>query len=155
MCRIGIFYGSNTGNTREIAEAIASGVTAAGGTAEIKNVAKAFPGELLKYDGIALGSSTWGDGQFQKDYDFFHEMMEGLDLRGKKTIAFGSCDPLYEKFGRAVEMIYERLLELGAEVITPPVKIIRSPNKEDKELCHELGMKLVYAIINQETKAIS
>lgn len=155
MCRIGIFYGSNTGNTREVAEAIASGVRAAGGVAEIKNVAKAFPGELLKYDGIALGSSTWGDGQFQRDYEFFHEMMEGLDLTGKKAIPFGSCDPLYEHFGRAVDMIHERLHELGADVISPPVKIIRSPNEEDKKYCHELGMKLAHAVMKLETRAIS
>ncbi len=154
MCRIGIFYGSNTGNTREVAEAIASGVIAAGGTAEIKNVAKAFPEELLKYDGLALGSSTWGDGKFQRDFDFFHEMMDGLDLRGKKAIPFGSCDPLYEQFGKAVDMIDSRLKELGAETIASPVKIIRTPGEADKKNCYEIGKQLANEVIKQESPAI-
>lgn len=154
MCRIGIFYGSNTGNTQEVAKAIANGVISAGGTADIKNVAKAFPEELLNYDGIALGSSTWGDGKFQRDFDFFHDMMDGLDLKGKKAISFGSCDPLYEQFGKAVDMIDARLKELGAEVITSPTKIIRTPGDSDKQQCYELGMMLANHLIKQESKAI-
>lgn len=146
MCRIGVFYGSSTGNTQEVAEAIAKGIEAAGGTAEIKNVSKAFPEELLKYDGIAIGSSTWGNGDFQHDFDFFYEMMEGLDLTGKKAIPFGSCDPLYERFGNAVDQIHDRLCQLGAELISEPIKIIKTPTVEDKKRCFAIGEQLVQSL---------
>ena len=62
MKTIGIFYGSSTGTTEDIAKRIAAklGVDAS----NLYDVAKASPSDLAGYEVLILGSSTWGTGDF-------------------------------------------------------------------------------------------
>jgi len=57
MKTIGIFYGSSTGTTEDIAKRIAAklGVDAS----NLYDVAKASPSDLAGYEVLILGSSTW------------------------------------------------------------------------------------------------
>ena len=59
---IKVIYGSTTGNTQRAAEAIAAGL---GGTAV--SAADAVPDDF-KADLLILGSSTWGCGELQDDW---------------------------------------------------------------------------------------
>ena len=40
--------------------------------------------ELLAYDGIILGSYTWGDGELPFEAEDFHDDLENIDLAGKR-----------------------------------------------------------------------
>ena len=60
MADIGIFFGTDSGRTRKIAKLIARKL---GARAEAPlNVAKAEPGDLLKYPFLILGTPTYGEG---------------------------------------------------------------------------------------------
>ena len=56
MKSIGIFYGSSSGTTENIANAIADKLGVA--SADIHNVADASPEDVNKYEVLILGSST-------------------------------------------------------------------------------------------------
>lgn len=92
MANIIMVYASMTGNTEEMAEAIAEGVQEEGGELVMKSVLDADGNILEQYDGILLGAYTWGDGDLPDEFLDFYDDMESLQLDGKKAAVFGSCD---------------------------------------------------------------
>ncbi|MFI3189342.1 MAG: flavodoxin domain-containing protein, partial [Methylococcales bacterium] len=61
MTKVGIFFGTDTGNTRRIAKDIS---TALGSTIAAKpvNVRNATVSDMLMYDVLILGTPTYGEG---------------------------------------------------------------------------------------------
>lgn len=90
MKSIGIFYGSSTGTTSDLAQKIASalGVDAA----NVIDVASADVAAATKFDVLLLGSSTWGLGDLQDDWESFLPKLKGENLNGKKVGLFGCGD---------------------------------------------------------------
>ena len=116
MKKIGIFYGSSTGVTGEVAADIAKALGVADG--DVHNVAKSAPSDVAPYDVLILGSSTWGAGDLQDDWYDFLDGLEVLDLKGKKIALFGcGDDTMSDTFCSAVGEIYNRLQKTGADFI--------------------------------------
>ena len=70
MNKIGIFYGSATGTTSDVARRIAKLLSVS--DKDIHDVAATAPHVMGDYDVLLLGSSTWGNGELEDDwYDFF------------------------------------------------------------------------------------
>lgn len=90
MKSIGIFYGSSSGTTENIANAIADKLGVA--SADIHNVADASPEDVNKYEVLILGSSTWGAGDLQDDWFDYLPKIAALDLTGKIVALFGCGD---------------------------------------------------------------
>ena len=67
MKSIGIFYGSSTGTTSDLAQKIASALGV--DSANVMDVANADAAAAAKYDVLLLGSSTWGLGDLQDDWE--------------------------------------------------------------------------------------
>ena len=88
MSKIGIFYGSSTGNTRSAAEQI--GQKLGVDSADIHDVCSANPNDFKSYDVLLLGSSTWGIGDLQDDWEGFD--FSGIDFSGKQVALFGCGD---------------------------------------------------------------
>lgn len=118
-----VIYGSTTGNTEEVANYVGAGLKEAGHEVVVKNVATATPQELVNYDIIALGSSTWNEGLLQDDFQPFYDNMNGIDLTGKKAIVFGCGESIYEHFCVAVDTLENKLKELGATISATSMKI--------------------------------
>ena len=68
MKSIGIFYGSSSGNTETVAKQIQKGL---GADAQVFEVSKAKKEDLEKFDNLILGTSTWGFGDLQDDFEGF------------------------------------------------------------------------------------
>ncbi|MFP4115337.1 MAG: flavodoxin [Spirochaetota bacterium] len=90
MASIGIFYGSSTGNTENAAEKIAQAFGS--GEAEATEISSATEDEILGFDKIVFGVSTWGAGDLQDDFEDFMSTLEGMDFSGKKVAVFGLGD---------------------------------------------------------------
>ncbi|AIJ34591.1 flavodoxin [Porphyromonas gingivalis] len=90
MKSIGIFYGSSTGTTSDLAQKIASALGV--DSANVMDVANADAAAAAKYDVLLLGSSTWGLGDLQDDWESFLPKLKGEDLSGKKVGLFGCGD---------------------------------------------------------------
>lgn len=90
MAAIGLFYGSETGSTEEVAETI----QAAFGDmpVEIHNIAEAIPEEMEGYDYLIIGAPTWDFGGMQSDWDRFLPQFEQIDFNGKMVAFYGLGD---------------------------------------------------------------
>lgn len=139
MAKVIMVFTSMTGNTEEMAEAIAEGVREQGAELDVKEVLDATATELEEYDGILLGAYTWGDGELPDDFLDFYDKLDSVDLTGKKAAVFGSCDSSYEKYGAAVDILIEKLQERGAEVVLEGLKVELTPTNEEKQLCIAFG----------------
>ncbi|UHA72789.1 flavodoxin [Paenibacillus sp. 481] len=138
-----LIYASMTGNTEEMAEAVAAGVREAGGDVTVKEVLDANVHDLNDYDGILLGAYTWGDGELPDEFLDFYDDMADLNLEGKKAAVFGSCDSSYAEYGAAVDILTNKLKELGAEVVLEGLKVELTPKAAEKELCSQFGQKFI------------
>ena len=83
MAKIGIFYGSSTGNTEVIAEKIKALL---GKDAVLNSIEDASKADIEKYDYLIFGTSTWGIGDMQDDWEDFIDV---LDFLGRITIING------------------------------------------------------------------
>ncbi len=121
--RIGVIYGSTMGSTQSMAEKIGSTLSDAKHEVNVENVQNVRPEVMENYDVILLGCSTWGDGVLQDDFVSFEEQMKLVDLSGKKAAVFGPGDTGYPQFCKAVDILEERLVVCGAEVLQESLKI--------------------------------
>ena len=87
---IGIFYGSSSGNTEGVAKQIQTEFGA--DNAQVFDVAKATKDDLEKFDNLIFGTSTWGFGELQDDFDGFMKQIEAANLSGKTVALFGCGD---------------------------------------------------------------
>ncbi len=88
MEKIGIFYGSTTGRTQEIAEAVAEKL----GNCDLIDVSNASKDDLAKYGNLILASSTYGDGDLQSDWEDFAGGLSADDFSGKIVAILGLGD---------------------------------------------------------------
>ncbi|OCT11191.1 flavodoxin [Paenibacillus pectinilyticus] len=146
MSKIIIVYASMSGNTEEMADAVAAGIQEAGVTPVLKNVMDANASELENYEGVILGSYTWGDGDLPDEFEDFYDEMDDINLEGRKFGVFGSADSSYAEFGAAVDTLEKKLAELGAEKVFDGLKVELNPSKDEKELCRQLGLKFAAAL---------
>jgi len=138
-----LIYGSTTGNTEILSRSVEEGLGALGVKVLVKSVEKTKPEELLNYDGIILGCSTWGDGELQDDFVPFEEKMRNIDLSGKRAACFGPGDSSYPQFCKAVDILEETLKSCGAEIITDSLKIDGDVESEElKDWGKKIGQAL-------------
>ena len=86
-----IVYWSSTGNTEAMANAIAEGVKAAGGTPELVFVDSVNVDELLAQPAFAIGCPAMGAEELDESVDSFVTEIEGK-VSGKNILLFGSYD---------------------------------------------------------------
>jgi len=142
MPKILVVYASMTGNTEEMAEAIAEGAKEAGAEVVLKEAFDAKADELNHYDGIIIGAYTWGDGELPDEFLDFFEEMEELNLSGKKAAVFGSGDTSYPIYCGAVDTIEAKLRELGAEIAAECIKFEYNASEGEKEQGKSLGRQI-------------
>lgn len=126
MSRIGLFFGSSTGNTRRIAKMIKKRYDDAT-MAEALNVNKATPELLASYDYLILGTPTLGEGNLpgldadcqQTSWAEFLPQLRDVDFAGKTVALYGLGDQekYPENFVDALGMLYEFVTERGARVV--------------------------------------
>ncbi len=86
--RTAIFFGSSSGNTREVANIIASEFEGA----HLFDVEKATKNDLEAFDFLIFGVSTWGYGDLQHDWQNFLKTLQKSNLTGKTIALFGLGD---------------------------------------------------------------
>lgn len=114
--KTGIFYGSTTGKTAEVAKYIAKELNVA--SEDIHDVSKTSPSKVGDYDFLIFGSPTYGSGELQEDWYDFLDGVSVLDLNGKRVAIFGLGDEtMSDTFCGAVGAIYKKVKETGAEIV--------------------------------------
>jgi flavodoxin I len=132
-----IIFGSTTGNTETMAEMIEDVLENNGIEAWIKNVTDADIGDLTAdHDLLILGCPAYGDDEIelQEDFDEFYRKMTGIDLNGKKCAVFAPGDSSYEYFCGSVDMLEDKLIELGGDIAAAGLKIDGDPDGEREDI---------------------
>ncbi len=107
---IGIFYGTDGGDTEKVVEQIAEELREYVDV-KIFDVAKASRNDLRRYENLIFASPTYGEGDLQSDWEDFLPKLSASDVAGK-TIAFvglGDQDSYGETFGEGIAHIYRKL----------------------------------------------
>lgn len=90
MKTIGLFYGSTYGMTEKIAEKIK--MAFGKHKVVLYNVEDAPKEALEEYDYLIFGTSAWGIGEMQDDWERWIFELEDIDFSGKKVALFGLGD---------------------------------------------------------------
>jgi flavodoxin len=114
MSKIGIFYGTTTGVTEDAAKKIGEKLDGA----DVYNIA-GNEDKLGDYDVLILGTSTWGFGDLQDDWQTALDALSNLDLKGKKVAYFGSGDQMTfsDTYVDGMGILNETVEKKGAEII--------------------------------------
>lgn len=115
MAKTGIFYGSTTGNTETVAEKIKELLD----DADLIVIAEDTIDYMKDYENIILGTSTWGLGELQDDWELVIDKLPGIDLTGKKVAFFGTGDQIAypDTFVNAMATLHEALKNSNATYI--------------------------------------
>lgn len=118
MAKIGLFYGTQTGNTQSAAETIQQEF---GGSSvvELHDVANADTDDFADYDCLIIGCPTWNIGELQSDWEGFYEELDSIDFTGKKVAYFGPGDQVgyADNFQDAMAILEEKISELGGTTV--------------------------------------
>ena len=117
MAQIGLFFGSDEGNT----EAVAYRIQARFGAdlVDVHDVADVTVLDFEEYDRIILGISTWDFGQIQSDWEDFWGDISAVDFTGKTVALFGLGDQFGygDFFLDAMGMLHDVIVENGASIV--------------------------------------
>ena len=118
MAKIGLFFGTQTGNTESAAETIQ---TEFGGDSvvDVKDVADIEIEELNDYEYLIIGCPTWNVGELQGDWDGLFEDLDNVNFTGKKVAYFGAGDQVgySDNFQDAMGILEEKISGLGGTTV--------------------------------------
>lgn len=125
MAKVGIFFGTDTGNTRRVAKDIATTL----GTIADKpvNIRNASVEDLLRYPVLILGTPTYGEGELPglafgtstESWSEFLPKLGGHDFTGKTVAIYGlgNQKSYPDDFISAVYYLHKKFSHCGANVI--------------------------------------
>jgi len=123
LAHIGLFFGSTNGATAAVAQQIkakldADLATPGAEAVELFDVADYYLKEMLPFDYLILGVSTWHVGQLQRDWDRVFEEFDALDLTGKQVALFGLGDQAGypDTFADALFFVADKARMCGAQL---------------------------------------
>lgn len=117
MAKVAIIYGSTTGNTQSVAESIADKL--ADHDVTTFDASSIDDVDWSEFSTFILGTSTWGLGDIQDDWEMALDTLKQADLSGKSVAIFGLGDSssYSDTFVDAMADIYEAATAAGATVI--------------------------------------
>lgn len=118
MTKIGLFFGTQTGNTAAIAEAIQAEF-GGDGVVTLHDVADASPADLADYPCLIIGCPTWNIGELQSDWEGLYDELDEIDFSGKQVAYFGAGDQVgyADNFQDAMGILAEKITGLGATTV--------------------------------------
>ncbi|WP_138262059.1 flavodoxin [[Clostridium] hylemonae] len=141
---IPVVYWSGTGNTEQMAEAVAAGIKAAGQEADLCSVGGADAGRLADEKAFALGCPSMGAEELEEsEMEPFVQALEG-NVAGKTVLLFGSYGWGDGEWMRTWE---ERMKNAGA-VLANGGGVIANEAPDDSvvKACEEAGKALAAAV---------
>lgn len=118
MVKIGLFYGTQTGNTQTAAELIQKEF---GGDSvvDLYDISAADADDFKQYECLIIGCPTWNIGELQSDWEGFYDQLDSIDFSGKKVAYFGAGDQIgyADNFQDAMGILEEKIASLGGKTV--------------------------------------
>ncbi|HCZ9696800.1 TPA: flavodoxin FldA [Vibrio cholerae] len=117
MASVGIFFGSDTGNTEAIAKMIQKQLGKK--LVHVQDIAKSSKEDTNNFDLLLLGIPTWYYGEAQCDWDDFFPELEAIDFSTKLVAIFGCGDQedYAEYFCDAMGTVRDIIQAKGATIV--------------------------------------
>ncbi|WP_343191783.1 flavodoxin FldA [Buchnera aphidicola] len=117
MKKIGIFFGSDTGNTEKVAKKILKKIDLK--DVNIHDISNSSKETIEKYNILILGIPTWYYGDLQSDWDDFLPILKNINFNNKTVALFGCGDQedYSEYFCDAMGTIYKIVKKNGANLV--------------------------------------
>ena len=117
VSRIGLFFGSDEGNTESVAYEIQRRFGE--DQCDVYDIADVTQLEFTEYDICILGIPTWDFGQIQSDWEEFWDDISEVDFSDKRVALFGLGDQFGygDFFLDAMGMLHEVVLSKGAKIL--------------------------------------
>jgi flavodoxin I len=117
VSNIGLFFGSDEGNTERVAELIQHRLGEH--KVDVYDIADVTQLEFTDYTQIILGIPTWDFGQIQSDWEEFWDDIQAVDFSGKTVALFGLGDQFGygDYFLDAMGMLHDVIVANGAKII--------------------------------------
>ena len=114
---IGLFFGTQTGNTESAAEEIQQAFGS--GLVNLHDMARADAGDFDDYQCLIIGCPTWNIGELQSDWEGFFPELDGMNFSGKKIAYFGCGDQIgyADNFVDAIGILEEKITERGGKTV--------------------------------------
>lgn len=108
MKKVGIFYGSESGNTQAVCEKIAQEL---GDRAEVFDVAKVDREKILSFENLILASATYGSGDLQDDWEKRMGELSEEDFANKVValVGVGDGDSYGDTFVESIYHLYQKV----------------------------------------------
>jgi len=121
--KLTVLYGTESGNSEELADRAMKDAKKRGFKAVMKNMADLTPKDLEKEENLLVIVSTWGDGEAPETAISFHKQFMEADLKldGLKFSVCGLGDTSYEKFCEIGKQFDTQLEKLGGKRIVDRV----------------------------------
>lgn len=140
MKKISVVFWSQSGNTKDMAEAIGEGIQRGGAQAEVMDVSVASMEDLKQQDIIAIGCPAMGAEVLEEsEMEPFISEFERF-ISGKKLALFGSYS---WGDGQWMRDWVERMSAGGAVIVNEEGTIAQdTPDAATLEICRQLGERL-------------
>ena len=139
MNKVAIVYWSGTGNTEQMAQAVAEGVKNAGGEADVLTCAEFDSAKLADYGAVAFGCPAMGAEQLE-DFEFEPLFLQcAPELNGKDIALFGSYG---WGDGEWMQTWEDQCKDLGAHLVCNSVIANEAPDDTALAACRNLGAAL-------------
>jgi flavodoxin I len=118
MAKVGLFYGTQTGNTQTVAELIQKEF-GGDGVVELHDIASVDTSDFAQYGCIIVGCPTWNVGELQADWEGFYDELDAIDFQNKKVAYFGAGDQVgyADNFQDAMGILEEKISSLGGKTV--------------------------------------
>ena len=118
--KIGLFFGTDTGNTETVANTIKEKIesTLSDTTVDVIEIYKKDAADLDAFSHLIIGMPTWYDGELQGDWESFLTKWEHVNFSGKHVAFFGLGDQYGYSFYfcDALGIFYPIAKEKGAQI---------------------------------------
>ncbi len=125
MAKVGIFFGTDTGNSRKVAKTIHKQLGEV--CDKPVNIKTASVDDLLAYEVLIIGTPTYGEGELPgltagtstESWEEFMPNLEGADFSGKTIALYGLGDQegYPGNFVDALGMLYDAFADCGANFV--------------------------------------
>ena len=119
MKKIGIFWGSSSGNTEIAVDFMVDYLEAKGFEVDNFDVGTIEPEKMLEYDNLIIGCPTWNIGELQDDWDSIYLKFRDFNFEGKTAGFFGCGDQVGypDNFLDAIGILSRAFMDKGGSVI--------------------------------------
>lgn len=117
MAQVGLFFGSDEGNTEAVAYKIKE--ILGGDNVDVMDIADVTQLDFANYQYIIFGIPTWDFGQIQSDWEEFWDDVSDVDFSGCRVALFGLGDQFGygDFFLDAMGMLHDVIITKGAQIV--------------------------------------